>query len=158
MLLTYYFKPSHYLLELQRLTIRVANSASNRRNMSVAEEVQDQLDDFRQLTDQLKSAVNASTSLRPQQLEAAGAPALTGTQRAQFILAKAQAIQALYHLLLRTSGKDPHSIPNVTAEMERLKQYKKKVNRMVAAAEMAVSRPSATLDMAAASRFIGESS
>jgi hypothetical protein len=123
--------------------------------MSVPEEVRDQLDEFKQLQYRLVSSAKASTSLRAQEREAAGASALTGTQRAQFFLVQAQAVQSLYHLILRASGKDPHSLPNVTAEMERLKQYTKKVNRMVAAEELAAAKPSASLDVAAANRFIG---
>lgn len=123
---------------------------------SIPEEIRDQLDEFKQLKERLLSSVTASTTLRAPELEAAGAAPLTGTQRAQFFLAQARAIQSLYHLMLRSNGKDPHSLPNVIAEMERLKQYAKKVNRVEAVEELSAAKPSASLDVAAASRFIGE--
>lgn len=51
-------------------------------------------------------------------------------------------------------GRDPMAADGAHKELQRLKQYGEKLRRAVGKAEAAASRPSLTLDVAAASRFI----
>ena len=84
------------------------------------------------------------------------APSLDGLQplqQSQLQLCLAQTINVLFHLLLKASGKDSSDHP-LQKELDRLKQYKKKVDRDIAEQELRHSRPTISLNIAAANRFI----
>jgi exosome complex protein LRP1 len=86
-------------------------------------------------------------ALGPRAAREAGLPPL---DRARLHLAQASAVAALYGLLLKAGGRDAAADGGASREGERLAAYTRKVKR----AAGAIERPSVTLDIAAASRFI----
>lgn len=114
-------------------------------------EVKSQLDEFQRLLNALGSALEAAAAVvqSPQDLAA-----LTPLQRANILLATARAVHVLHHLHQRSHGRDPMAAASAQQELQRLKQYTAKVQRAEQAEELRNARPTLTLDVAAASRFI----
>ncbi|PNH08583.1 Nuclear nucleic acid-binding protein C1D [Tetrabaena socialis] len=127
------------------------------------EPVRFQLQQFKHLVSQLDKALQATTAAAA---AAGGPPDLAAAvpdplERARLCVALAKAVNSLHHVYLRAHGRDPLDEPaagsassSARQEMERIRQYGKKVSRAVQEAETRSARPSLRMDVAAASRFI----
>ncbi|PNW83449.1 hypothetical protein CHLRE_05g242900v5 [Chlamydomonas reinhardtii] len=128
--------------------------------LELPEDVQAQLSTFRQLLGDLKAALGAAAGAVP-----GGGAELAGAvpdslERARLCLALAKSVNALHHVYVRAHGRDPFTPATAGGvavgrqELDRIRQYDKKVNRAVSEAELRGSRRALELDVAAASRFI----
>ncbi|KAG2444997.1 hypothetical protein HYH02_008867 [Chlamydomonas schloesseri] len=128
--------------------------------LELPEDVQVQLSTFRQLLGDLKAALGAAAGAVP-----GGGAELAGTvadplERSRLCLALAKAVNSLHHVYIRAHGRDPFAPATAGGvsvgrqELDRIRQYDKKVSRAIAEAELRGSRPALELDVAAASRFI----
>ncbi|KXZ46206.1 hypothetical protein GPECTOR_46g275 [Gonium pectorale] len=126
--------------------------------LELPEDIQIQLRQFKELVTELKSALDAASQhvAGPSELAAIPAP----LERARLCLSLAKAVNALHHVYMRVHGRDPFAPPPGGGasvgrqELDRVRQYGKKVSRAVNEAELRASRPVLSLDVAAASRFI----
>ncbi|KAG2430930.1 hypothetical protein HXX76_009901 [Chlamydomonas incerta] len=137
-----------------------AGGASGASALELPEDVQVHLSTFRQLLGDLKAALGAAAGAVP-----GGGAELAGAvpeplERARLCVALAKAVNALHHVYIRAHGRDPFAPTTAGGvsvgrqELDRIRQYDKKVNRAVSEAELRGSRAALELDVAAASRFI----
>ncbi|MEW5317486.1 MAG: hypothetical protein WDW38_008777 [Sanguina aurantia] len=117
-------------------------------NSQLPEGIATQMTDFTAALAKLKRSLAAFTAM-----PCAALQGFSPLERAEAFLALAECANVLCHMHLRASGSDPME-HNVKGELERLKQYRKKVNRVTAADELSRARPTVKLDIAAANRFI----
>lgn len=112
--------------------------------MSLPEEVLLQLQACRKVLEALNRDSKALLALSLSEL-----PPL---ERAQAYTAAATLANAQHNLLRLLQGKQPDAASR--QEGERITQYSRKLGKPLAALELAASRPSFSLDVAAANRFI----
>uniref|UniRef100_A0A7S3QJX9 Nuclear nucleic acid-binding protein C1D n=1 Tax=Dunaliella tertiolecta TaxID=3047 RepID=A0A7S3QJX9_DUNTE len=81
---------------------------------------------------------------------------LSHLERARGMHALGQVMHTLQQLHMKACGLDPqkHFVTDIHKECERLEAYKKKVAKAVAAHELATSKPTVSLNVSAANRFI----
>lgn len=113
--------------------------------MSLSEEAVSQVEEFREGLRKVDAALAPLLSL-------ASSSDLPALDRAQLQVALAAAINVLQLLQARVAGRTPAEA--LRKEGERVQQYVKKVSKAVAAEELKALRPSYSLDVAAANRFI----
>ncbi|KAG2495951.1 hypothetical protein HYH03_005881 [Edaphochlamys debaryana] len=130
--------------------------------LELPDDVKIQLSQLTEFLGDLKKALGAAAALGgPAEVLAKTAADPVG--RARLYQAVAKAVNALHHTYLRAHGRDPFAPVGAgaiggasvgKAELDRIRQYDKKVNRAFAEAELRSARRLATLDVAGASRFI----
>ena len=108
-------------------------------------EIADQLQKAQHAADGLGKEVQEMLNL----LQASGIDSLSHLERAQAFLAVAHAVQAMYKLHVKVSGRDPSTMEMVIKEDKRLQVYTKKVNKAVTAEILKHSRPTLSLNVAA---------
>ncbi|GLC61045.1 hypothetical protein PLESTB_001710000 [Pleodorina starrii] len=122
--------------------------------LELPDDVDFQLGQYKHLLGELQKALQAATAVVPGPADLAAVP--EPLERARLCLCIAKAVNALHHVYIRSHGRDPFA-PSTAGgvsvgrqELDRIRQYDKKVARAVQDA----SRPVISLDVAAASRFI----
>lgn len=80
---------------------------------------------------------------------------LPALDRAQALVGLGQLVGALFVLHNKATGSQPSE--QLQKEQERIKLYSKKVSKAISADELRKARPTVTLDIAAANRFIDHS-
>ncbi|GIL58061.1 hypothetical protein Vafri_13258 [Volvox africanus] len=128
-------------------------------SLELPEDVQSQLKQFQGLLTELQKALQAAATQVPTPGDLAAIP--EPLDRARLCMCIAKAVNALHHVYIRAQGRDPFTPATAAAgptvgrqELDRIRQYDKKVMRAVSDAERRASRPVFSLDVAAASRFI----
>ncbi|GIL78142.1 hypothetical protein Vretimale_7513 [Volvox reticuliferus] len=128
-------------------------------SLELPEDVQSQLEQFQGLVTELQKALQAAAAQAPTPGDLAAIP--EPLERARLCMCIAKAVNALHHVYIRAQGRDPFTPVTAAAgatvgrqELDRIRQYDKKVMRAVSDAERRASRPVFSLDVAAASRFI----
>eukprot|EP00899_Mesostigma_viride_P015005 jgi/Mesvir1/23505/Mv22347-RA.1 len=116
--------------------------------LQVPEEVACSVKKFEAALSALETALEPIAELTPRQVDAQLAP----LQRAQFHVTVAEAINVLFQMYLKTQGVSPEEHP-VAKEVERLKLYRRKVNKAVFEAN-GLSERAMTVNISAATRFI----
>ncbi|GLI63357.1 hypothetical protein VaNZ11_006288 [Volvox africanus] len=128
-------------------------------SLELPEDVQSQLKQFQGLLTELQKALQAAATQVPTPGDLAAIP--EPLERARLCMCMAKAVNALHHVYIRAQGRDPFTPATAAAgptvarqELDRIRQYDKKVMRAVSDAERRASQPVFSLDVAAASRFI----
>eukprot|EP00798_Chlamydomonas_sp_ICE-L_P015270 gene15270-21352_t len=118
---------------------------------SLPPEVSLQLTRFQSAAEGLEQVVPSLTHTVTHLSDLKGKGADESLLAAQAYLALAQSAHTLYNMLLRTQGRDPEETKK---EDERLSRVHKRVTKSAAAKELREARPTVTLDIGAANRFI----
>ncbi|GFR44694.1 hypothetical protein Agub_g5689 [Astrephomene gubernaculifera] len=129
--------------------------------LELPDDVEFQLGEFKRLLSELQKALQATHAMvpGPADLSAVAEP----LERARLCMALAKTVNSLHHVYLRAHGRDPFAPSSGGAsstisvgrqELDRIRQYDKKLTRAVQDAEVRASRPVLSLNVAAASRFI----
>ncbi len=134
----------------------------------MSDDVKEQMEEAQQaaqmLADSVRSLLAALRAAQQQQQQPGGGSSsseqqqeeMTQLERAQALLAVARAVHTMHVLRQRASSGVAGLAPGSAAEKEekRLAVYANKVNKAVAADMLSKARKSATLNVAAANRFI----
>ncbi|EFJ40940.1 hypothetical protein VOLCADRAFT_99155 [Volvox carteri f. nagariensis] len=126
--------------------------------LDLPEDVQFQLGQFKHLLGELQKALQAAAAQAPSPADIAAIP--EPLDRARLCMCIAKAVNSLHHVYLRAYGRDPFAPATAGGvavgrqELDRIRQYDKKLARAVHDADLRASRPVLSLDVAAASRFI----
>ncbi|KAF6256578.1 hypothetical protein COO60DRAFT_1528769 [Scenedesmus sp. NREL 46B-D3] len=117
--------------------------------MEVPQEALEQLQTVQAAVDELEEHMQPFLEASPKDLTAQ----LTPLEQVKVNLALAQSVVTLYqlHRRLAAANLDKHPLQR---ELERLAAYERKVKNAVTADDLARSRPGASLNIAAANRFI----
>lgn len=109
-----------------------------------------QAEDFERKLDGLRDRLQPFLSVNPKDLE----EELTPLERAQWYTAVSRAAVTLFQLHCKAKGLDPGTTKGVQDERDRVLHYTKKVKRAVDTHELSISRPTISVNLAGAGRFI----